>query len=62
MEALMAIMLIGVGIFMLFIAGVICSEMPAVYGVELIMAGFTAFLCAISGLMCFVMIAEMTRW
>lgn len=58
MEVLAAILMIGMGVFMLFIAGAICSDIPAMYGAELVMAGFTAFLCAITGLMCIAVVVE----
>jgi hypothetical protein len=59
MEVLMALLMIGVGAFMIFF-GVMCGvEVTATYGAEAVVMGFMSFLCIISGLMCFAMLKEL---
>lgn len=58
-EILMALLAIGIGAFMIFIGICIGMETPALYGAECVFMGFMSFLCVVSGLMCFTMLAEM---
>jgi len=58
MELMMGILMIGLGLFCIFIAGMICFELPALYGAELIMAGFCAFLIGMCGLICIAIVVD----
>ncbi|QYW06557.1 hypothetical protein uav_025 [Pseudomonas phage UAVern] len=47
------------GAFCIFVGGAIASEMPAMYGVDFIVAGFTSLLMILCGLFCFAVGTEM---
>lgn len=59
MDVIMALIMILFGAFCVFIGGAIASEMPAMYGVEFIFAGFCSLLMVLSGLMCFAIVKDM---
>lgn len=59
MEVIMALLMIVFGVFCIFIGGCIFSEMPALFGAELVIAGLCGLLMILSGLMCFACVTEM---
>lgn len=59
MEVIMALIMILFGVFCIFIGGCIFSEMPMLFGVEFVIAGFCGLLMILSGLMCFACVREM---
>lgn len=59
MDILMALLTIGLGVFMIIVGVMVGIDLPLMHGVDLVMGGLTAFLCVISGLMCFAVLTEM---
>lgn len=59
LEIFAALLMIVFGAFCIFVGGAIASEMPAMYGVDFIVAGFTSLLMILCGLFCFAVITEM---
>lgn len=58
LDIVMALLMIVFGAFCIFIGGAIVSEMPALYGADFIVAGFTALFMVLSGLFCFAIVRE----
>ena len=59
LDILVALLAILFGAFCIFIGGCIFSEMPILFGVEFIVAGFSGILMILCGLMCFAVLTEM---
>lgn len=58
MDFLMAILMIVMGLFCFYMGVCIFSEMPALYGAELVMTGFMGVISIICGAMCFAILTE----